>query len=297
MKQFYRNANFRKSTLALIETINGVVDEYIAGGYTLTTRQVYYQLVARGFIENTQASYKKIAQTINDAKLAGLIDWDALEDRTRAFINRTRWDSPQQILNSAVKGYHEDLWDNQENRVFVIIEKEALVGVLQNTCYRRDVPLLAARGYPSGSVLREFAINQLLPAMYSGQTCHILHLGDHDPSGIDMTRDLTERLEMFTENYGSLYLKRIALNMDQVEEIKPPENPAKSTDARFDSYYQLYGESSWELDALSPEYLNKLVLTELDDLTDNEAYELTTARIESEQAKLQKIATRYEEIE
>lgn len=266
------------------------------GGYTLTTRQVYYQLVARGYIENTQASYKKIAQTINDAKLAGLIDWDALEDRTRAFINRQRWDSPQQILNAAAGSYHKDLWINQDNRVFVIIEKEALVGVLQGTCHEYDVPLLAARGYPSGSVLREFAINQLIPAMGFGQTCHILHLGDHDPSGIDMTRDLTERLELFCENYGNLNLKRIALNMDQVEEIKPPENPAKTTDARFESYNRLYGESSWELDALSPEYLNNLVKSELNNLTDPNLHDDVMREIKAQRHNLQKIADRYEEI-
>jgi hypothetical protein len=116
-------------------------------------------------------SYKKTAQLINDGKLAGLIDWDALEDCTRNFI------SP---MTAANKG----------KRVFVIIEKEALVGVLQRTCNERDIPLLAARGYPSGSVLREFAINQLIRATRKGQECHVIHLGDHDHSGIDMSRDL-----------------------------------------------------------------------------------------------------------
>jgi hypothetical protein len=250
----------------LIDTINEIVAEYEADGYVLTTRQLYYQLVARDIIPNTLQEYKRAAGIINDGKLAGLIDWDMLEDRTRSFIRRSRWTSPESVIDACVEQYHEDMWVGQPRRVFVIVEKEALVGVLDRVCERYDTPLLAARGYPSSTVLREFALTDIIPAMREGQHGLILHLGDHDPSGIDMTRDLLERLRMFGGH--SFELRRIALNMDQVDELNPPENPAKSTDARFASYMREYGTSSWELDALPPQYLDQLLSTHIEDVLD-----------------------------
>jgi hypothetical protein len=167
-------------------------------------------------------------------------------------------DEPARLYSDS---FHMDMWELQAERVFVIIEKEALVGVLQDVCRKWDVPILAARGYPSGTVLREFAVSDMIPALRGSQRSIIVHLGDHDPSGLDMSRDLQERLSMFS---GSVVeLKRIALNMDQIEERKPPPNPAKVTDSRFESYAAQFGDESWELDALPPQYLVDLVEAEI----------------------------------
>ncbi len=292
MKQLYIPRKFKIETLDLIAKIDVIVREYQADGYVLTVRQLYYQLVARGIIPNTLQSYKNTAGVINDAKHAGLIDWDMIEDRTRAFERRSSWSSGAAILASCVDSFHMDLWKNQEYRVFVIIEKEALVGVLDNVCRENDVPILAARGYPSGSVLREFAIEDMLPSLRTGQQPVILHLGDHDPSGIDMTRDLIERLELYTGRPVSL--KRLALNMQQVEEEQPPENPAKVTDSRFEGYAREYGTSSWELDALSPAYLSDLVQENIDKFVDGDLLDDRKEEIEAVRTKLQELADTFE---
>lgn len=262
MKQFYRDINFRPHSLRMIDDINEIIDEYQAQNYVLTVRQLYYQLVARDIIENTMRSYKNTASLINDARIAGKIDWDAIEDRTREFITRNRWESGKELLEASARQYHMDMWEGQDRRVFVIVEKEALTGVLEPTCYGWDVPLLAARGYPSASVIREFANSVVIPALEDGQNILCLHLGDHDPSGIDMSRDLIERIEMFVGDQGGcdFELRRIALNMPQVEELNPPPNPAKMTDARFKAYKKKFGTVSWELDALQPDYLTKLLV-------------------------------------
>lgn len=258
MKECYRVIDFRAGSRALIATLNGIAEEYMEADLTLTVRQLYYQAVARGHVENTKGSYNRIASLVNDARDAGLMDWDAIEDRTREFVRLTRWGSPAEILRDDAETYHEDLWIGQPNRVFVIIEKEALTGVLEGVCREYDVPLLAARGYPSGTVLRAFAEMDLDPASADGQKPVVLHLGDHDPSGLDMTRDLKERLELYG-NGIEIELHRVALNMDQIEALNPPKNPAKETDVRFAEYRKRFGESSWELDALTPTYLVELV--------------------------------------
>jgi hypothetical protein len=293
MRQCYIPKKFKADTLQLISTINLIVNEYQQQGYVLTVRQLYYQLVSRDVIPNTLQEYKRAASIINDAKHAGLIDWDMIEDRTRAFVRRASWNSGSDIIAACVQSFHMDLWAGQENRVFVIIEKEALVGVLDQVCRENDVPILAARGYPSGSVLREFAMTDMRPALRAGQRAVILHLGDHDPSGIDMTRDLQERLSLYTGSHVELH--RLALNMRQIEEEQPPENPAKTTDARYTAYEREYGTSSWELDALSPAYLSDLVQNSINEYVDTEALEDRQFQIEEVKSKLRDMAAQFED--
>lgn len=276
----------------MIKTMNDIIVDFMAQGFVLTVRQLYYQLVARDLISNNERSYKRITSLANDARLAGLVDWDAIEDRTRAFVRRTRWDSGAHILDNAARGFHMDMWVKQYKRVFVIIEKEALVGVLQGICHKYDVPLLAARGYPSGTVLREFAQEDILPFCVS-QDSVVIHLGDHDPSGLDMTRDLRQRIEMFAEGQN-VELIRVALNMAQIEEREPPPNPAKTTDSRFAEYREQFGDESWELDALPPSYLVELVEGEILKHRDADAWHEREREVNKVRRKLIKIAKEFE---
>lgn len=305
MKQCYIESldeTFRRTTCILISKINSIISEYLAAGYRLTVRQLYYQLVARAIVENTERSYKRIISTVNDGRLAGLIDWDVIEDRTRAFSALARWESGKQRLEFAAHGFHMDMWEGQETRAFVIVEKEALAGVLERACHAYDVPLLAARGYPSATVLREFVIRDLEPAIMEGQRIQILHLGDHDPSGIDMTRDLRERITLFLsgcETDGnasdSFNLERIALNMDQVRALKPPPNPAKVTDSRFDAYRKKFGSESWELDALQPQFLSDLVQRNIKTYIDDDKWTARELQIASVTEKLKATARKFKE--
>ncbi len=298
MKQAYQDGKFRAASLKLIERMNSIIEEYLRDGYVMTVRQLYYQLVARGVIENTERSYKNTTDLVNNARLAGLMDWSAIADRTRDFMRHQRWVSGQQILKASSSSYHQDLWVNQECRVFVIVEKEALAGVLEPICYRMDMPLLPARGYPSSTVLREFVLSDILPALSEEQDIVILHLGDHDPSGIDMTRDLEKRIAMFTEyDVERVTLKRIALSMDQIEELKPPPNPAKSSDSRFAEYADLYGTSSWELDALSPAFINELVATEAGRFVDEDKLLIVEKEIKEIKRKITKLAKDFDKVE
>ena len=291
MLECYKEVNFKKKSVEMIDRMNAIIGEYLDAGYTLTVRQLYYQLVARDIVPNTEKSYKQISSLLNDARIAGHVDWDAIEDRTRTFAARPRWTSPQDILDSVAKQYHTDPWLTQPKRVFLVVEKEALVGVFQRVCRTYDIPLLAARGYPSASVLREFASAQIERAE---QEIVILHFGDHDPSGLDMTRDLIERFEMFGWGHDFV-LKRMALNRDQIEEHNPPPNPAKATDARFLAYRRRHGVSSWELDALPPTVLNDIAVGEIVKHVDKKAWAKWEAGLEKSRKRLITIAANYKE--
>jgi hypothetical protein len=275
--QAYEDRKFTKETLDLIEKCNAICNSWMRQGYVMTVRQLYYQLVARAIVPNTVQSYKRVADIVNNARMAGMISWDAIEDRTRDFIERTRWTSPRQIITASHDSYHMDMWANQEVRVFVVVEKEALTGILEPVCDKFDVPLLAARGYASSSVLRTFARQKVMRTLADDKDVILLYLGDHDPSGIDMTRDLDEKMHKFAEAWRyrnrSIDVRRIALTMEQIDDQAPPPNPAKATDSRFNGYYDLYGDESWELDALSPSFIDNLVTEQIEKVRDEHAWD------------------------
>lgn len=250
----YKEIRFQQKSLDLIELVNQVVDEYSAQGYELTLRQVYYQLVARGYIPNNERSYKNVGSLINDGRLAGLIDWHSVTDRTRNLRSESHWDNPADVIASARYSYNLDKWKGQPNYVEVWVEKDALVDIVGQACSPLDTPYFSCRGYTSQSEMWSAA--QRFIRQKQREKRIIIHLGDHDPSGIDMTRDIQERLELFG---ADVFVKRVALTMNQIQTYNPPPNPAKITDSRASKYIDQFGDESWELDALEPKVITDLI--------------------------------------
>lgn len=282
----YVEKNFSEDTLKVIEQANEIIEAYAAQGYDLTLRQLYYQFVSRDLIANTQKEYKRLGSIINDARLAGLIDWEYITDRTRNLHRLAHWSSPGSIIQACAEQYRVDKWATQKVRVEVWIEKEALAGVFQRVCDQLDVPFFSCRGYTSQSEM--WAAGQRLKGIKrGGQKPIILHFGDHDPSGIDMTRDIRDRLKLFM---GGLSLERLALNMDQVEEYEPPPNPTKITDSRAEGYIAEYGNESWELDALEPDVLASLVRDFVLSVRDKAAWEEAEDREQAGRERLAELA-------
>lgn len=278
MYELFIHRRFTKSSERIIEQADAIIAEYQEQGFSLTLRQLYYQFVARDLLANEQKEYKRLGSIINDARLAGLIDWAAIEDRTRFLRDYLTYDNPREAGLSAARNYLEDLWDGQPHYVEVWIEKDALVGVIEPVCGRWRLPYFACRGYSSQSE-QYSAGKRLLGHLECGQEPIILHLGDHDPSGIDMTRDNQERLTMFAGLADGIDVRRIALNMDQIRRYRPPPNPAKETDSRISGYYERFNtSSSWELDALDPRVIDQLIDTEIRDIVDDAIWQRAVER-------------------
>jgi hypothetical protein len=270
----YINKNFGADSLEMIERANEIIEEYQAAGYTLTLRQLYYQFVSRDLISNTVQSYKRLGGIVADGRDAGLIDWDAIEDRTRNLASPATWESPGEIVEACARQFKMDLWAGQKWRPEVWVEKEALAGVVQVACQPLRVPYFSCRGYVSASEIwaaarRLAGYTEVRPVSPDGETYSeipqrpiVIHLGDHDPSGIDMSRDIIDRLEKYAGQ--PIKVVRIALNIDQVRRYNPPANPAKATDARFSGYQERYGDESWELDALDPQVMTALIRSEVE---------------------------------
>jgi hypothetical protein len=271
---YVTNKKWSDTALDLIEKANEIVARYAAQGFNLTLRQLYYQFVAGDLFPaswadratgstNNEKSYDKLGAIVSDARMCGLIDWDAIIDRTRSLRTIPAWSSPSAIVEAVSTQFKLDLWNDQPNRVEIWVEKDAAIGVVENICAELRVPHFSCRGYTSQSAMWE-AAQRLFAYRRRGQTPHVIHLGDHDPSGIDMSRDIEERLRAFMAHHDreyaeSLVFERIALNMNQVERYTPPPNPTKVTDSRAKSYIDRFGEECWELDALEPSVVADLI--------------------------------------
>lgn len=261
MREKFVAKRFQAKTLELIEICQDILEDYRREGYQLTVRQLYYQLVAKDLIPNTLQSYAKISNTIADARMAGLLDWNMIVDRTRRTIANSHWDTPKDIIESCIYSYRIDRWQFQPVHIEVACEKQALEGVLQPACSRWDLPFTANRGYSSQSQMYSKG-RSFRPIANENRKIKILYWGDHDPSGLDMDRDVVERLQMFART-EDIEFKRMALTMDQIQQYDPPPNPAKVTDSRAKAYMREHGNESWELDALEPRTLVNLLDNEV----------------------------------
>ncbi len=283
----FKDKKFHRASLAKIATANAIIATYAAMDLTLTLRQLYYQFVAHHGLENTEKSYKSLGKLLSEARLAGLVDWDAIEDRGRVPTQWAQWDSIKDMVEERVETFRLPRWEGQDCYAELWVEKQALAGVLEGVAADHHATLMVNKGYSSQSAMYEAAKRFLHYGRRKPWGCHLFYLGDHDPSGEDMVRDVEDRLVTF--GVQNLEVTKIALTMDQVEEYQPPPNPAKTTDSRYEGYAAKHGEESWEVDALDPETLVRLITEAFDSILDRELMEEIKEREEEQKKKLRKL--------
>jgi len=281
----FRDTKFKPETLLIIERMNKILTEYSG---RVSVRQLYYRFVAADLIENTQKEYNRIRSIISDARYAGMIDWDAIEDRNRAAQRPEEYESGATALSGLVKNFRLNRWEGQPFYVEIWVEKAALAGVLATISDIFHVTMMVNRGYSSSSAMKESADRI---RYRSGLTARpvVIYLGDHDPSGEDMVRDIRERLIEFGCPQW-LDIRKLALTMDQIREYKCPPNPAKVTDSRAAAYIEKFGNSSWELDALPPDALEDMLADAVKSYIDKAKMDAVITRENQTKAFLKKAA-------
>jgi hypothetical protein len=268
-REVYIERSFRGAAREIIDRANAIIAEYQAASYRLTLRQLYYQFVARGLLPNTLASYKLLGRTMVWARDTGESDWDAVEDRTREVNNHAAWSDPDDFLESVVPQYAEDWWRDQHHRPEVWIEKDALLGVIAPVCRRFRIPYFSTRGNVGQLAARDSG-RRFADQLSLGQLPIVLHLADHDPTGIEMTVDLEGRLERYARE--PVEVRRVALTMSQVRRHRPPPNFVKEQDVNTAKYRREFGtDQCWELDALAPDVIAGLIEREIEKMIDEPA--------------------------
>jgi hypothetical protein len=275
--------SFSPASRVLIAHANEIVADLHARGFTLTLRQLYYQLVSRNVIPNRARAYKNLSAVVNDARWAGTMDVDALEDRLRRPVTPTDFENLNELVKAALASYRLPRWRGQSVYVEVWCEKDALSSVLEPVAQEFHITFMSNRGYSSFSAMHE-AAQRLQTAAQEDKAVQILYLGDHDPSGKDMVRDIASRLRRFN---CDLDVRALALTKPQVLQYRLPPQPAKDTDARYDAYAAEHGTDVWELDALPPDALVGLVRSALAALVDRPALQAVLTQERRDKQRLQ----------
>lgn len=267
--KYTENLGLNRANVARLETINKIIDTYMADGYVMTLRQLYYQLVSREVIANNDKEYAKLSILLKKGRMAGIVDWSAIEDRGRQPRLPYWVTGVSDAMNDMYEQYRLDRQRGQPYYVEIWVEKDALSNVMARVTNQYHVQLMVNKGYSSCSAMHE-SYKRFNRAVQGGRSPVLLYFGDHDPSGKDMVRDIAERLQEFGLN--NLEVRNPALSMQQVEQYNLPENPAKITDPRAAWYISQYGTHSWELDALEPPVLIQIVENSLLEYVDMDIY-------------------------
>lgn len=284
----YKDVSFRADSRERIELCNDIIDDYLNQGLRLTLRQLYYQLVTKNAITNEERSYQNLSALVSNARLAGLMDWEAIEDRVRQPRTQSDWNDVRELVESALSAYRLPRWEGQTSYVELWVEKDALAGVLEPLAREFHATLMVNRGYSSQSAMYEAAQRMLTHGDSLRVVPRIFYLGDHDPSGEDMVRDIRERLLMFGVDH--IDVTKIALTTAQVKKYNPPPNPAKITDPRAKKYIAKHGAVSWEVDALPPQELQKLIRAAFVKVIDKQKMDAVKLREQSDKDALREAA-------
>jgi len=355
MKRRYAHKTFASAHLAIIEQANRVIEQRRSEGFSsMTLREIYYQFIAHDLFpddrrwlwennkwvrdkdgsnpnstKNAQPNYKWLGQILVDARMAGLIDWNRMADNVRsASLRGGGWRDPAHYAESIGTDYARNTSSVQDVWIEVWVEKDAQVGIVDSIVREWRISSFACRGNVSSSAIYQAGL-RLADKIQAGKRVVILHLGDHDPNGIDMSRDNEDRLRQMIlvnlgvdplevadcaaledpgdEEWGFLWedattvedpflFRRIGLNMDQIREFNPPPSPAKITDSRARGYIERFGEDSWELDALTPAAMREIITANVLEFFDLDAFREVLDEEEIERNQLTSIADRWDEV-
>lgn len=327
MKITFRKIRMSPANKARLAVINQIIEEYRKQGYVLTLRQLYYQLVSRDVVPNNVKEYKKLSGLLREGRMAGIVDWAAIEDRLRIPESPNSWDTPQDAIQTIVDVFALKRQDGQPVYMEVWVEKDALSGVLERVTRPYHVPIMVNRGYSSASAM--FGAYERFEEAYDrSQSIKVIYLGDFDPSGKDMIRDIEERICEFVigrqggfegndEECGDELLSKrpgdwkdfclknyafdfeiipIALTREQIKQYSPPPNPAKLTDPRAKDYIAEFGDKSWEVDALRPEILNSILTQAIERFIDRDMFDDIVAAEKPHLKKLRLFQEQYDTI-
>jgi hypothetical protein len=262
---------FRAKSRALADGIVGIIDEV---GPPMSVRQVFYQCVVRQLVANDKSAYVKIRRLLDLLRDSGDVDEEAIVDRSRSVREATTWTDADEFIEADPGSYRKDLWVMQPVRVEIWLEKDALVGVIEPVTRKLGVLLLPARGFASRSAL--YQASERINA--SEKLTIIYYLGDHDPSGLDMDRDLQHRLEKFGVTFSKPEMiegpqatfDRLGILPEDIIEFNLPPQRVKSNaeakkqgkkkgDPRATAFMKKYGADTVELDALPPDELRRRI--------------------------------------
>jgi len=284
-------------------------DILAAATSAMTLRQLYYALVAAGAIPKNEASYARLKRVMRDLREDGTIPWEWLVDHTRTVFAPRTWDGVADLLADTARLYRRDLMRQQDVAIQLWAESDSIGSVVAQVADRYTIPTFIGRGYAARGYLWS-AAGDAVSAYRSGKSVVILHIGDFDPSGLDIFRDVEETFRVYAlaievgraartvrellttdqivRGTDWLDFDRLALTEDQITAYGLPARPPKPSDART---YRFTGRGTVEVEALPVDVLLELVEDAILGLVDHRALRIAAEAEDSERRIAARIAS------
>lgn len=251
----------RPKTLALLGNVRDVLVDY--GLYLpVTARQVHYRLVAVHRYPKTEAAYAQLTEKVNRARRAGLIDWDAIRDDRPTIEEPFGYADMAEFLRFAADGlspfhYRRHPREGQERDIWIACEASGMVPQIANATRSLGVTVVSSGGFDSTTLKRRIA------KASTDKPLIVLHVGDHDPSGVHLYQSFAEDVTAFAKvDGGSVTFERVAVTPEQIERFDLETAPPKVTDRRA-----FVGETV-QAEALPPDVLIGLITDAVNRHTD-----------------------------
>ena len=246
----------KRRTKTELAELDLALAEIVAEIEPATVRQVFYQAVVHGLVPKDEAKgYKLVQRRLVKLRESKEIPYGWITDNVRIVRGFNRYDGPEDYARVAAEFYRRDYWAESRVNVEVWLEKDALAGVLEPTVVEEcGLDLHVTRGYASVSYLQSAAdfIRR------DGRPTYVYLLTDFDPSGLGIAE--TVKIELMNRSYPvAVYVERLAVSREQIDEYQLPTRPTKTTDSRARKFIRQHGTGSVELDAMPPATLRSLV--------------------------------------
>lgn len=253
----------------------------------MTLRQLFYRLVSAGELSNTQVEYKRLGKVMTRLREAGDVPFSWMVDHVRSTLKPSSWSGLADFGDTVRRSYRKDLWASMPHHVEVFVEKDAIAGTIQPVTKEYDIALHVCRGYASLSFVGEIA--ELWKE--SPKPVFAYYVGDFDPSGFDIERDLREKLARYSgltvhrrarvsaadlrlaERTRCAFMVRLAVLHSDFHTHNLISLPAKQSDNRMKGFVEEHGDSCAEVDALPPTELRRRVRQAIERHIDQERWE------------------------
>ena len=264
----------RGANVELLAAVQSVLQEY-SDQLPLTCRQIFYRLVGGYGYEKTELAYKRLTEMLVLARRGGVIPFDHIRDDGNALIAPSLWGSPGEWLEAITdRSQYVRLspWPTQPRYVEVICEAGGMAPMLARVADAFGVTVRSGGGFDSVTAkydLAQFYVRQ-------GKPVTVLHVGDYDPSGEALWKNLEEDVTAFCEaDGGELLVKRVAVTPAHRDAYNLPTAPPKKTDKR--SVFP-EGEQTVQAEALPPDLLQSIVREAIQAEMDMDALDETLER-------------------
>lgn len=262
------------TALAIREAVEDLQSEYDI----MTVRQVFYALTVRGIVAKTEAGYRQVQRQILLMRREDELPWSFIADGTRWQRKPSSWTSQEDYLRSVARSYRRNLWQRQNVRVEVWLEKDALASVVMQATEPWDVALMVSRGQSSDTFCYEAAQVAREAWDWHDIQTQIFALYDYDRSGRVAAEKIREKLVTYSDGTPFMF-ELLAVDYGQIIEWNLPTRPAKEN----------ADEIAVELDAIPPDKLVSLVDEAIRGLVDQHAWEIEQTYGNSERKILQRI--------